>query len=237
MKAIVVDDERLARKELLSMLAQHPYIQVVAECSNAQEALDAIESLKPDLVFLDVQMPGKSGFDLVNELDIMPPVIFVTAFDEYAIKAFDTNAIDYLLKPVTSERLDEALKKVSVRKEVESSGPVHELGENDRIFIKDGEKCWFIPLSEIRVFESEGNYVRVFFNEYKPLILKSLNSLEERLDSKVFFRANRKFIFNLKYVQHIENWFNGGLQVHLKSGEKIEISRRQAVKFKETMSL
>jgi two-component system, LytTR family, response regulator len=240
MKVIVVDDERLARKELISMLAQHPALEVVAECGNTTEATEAIEKYNPDLVFLDVQMPGKSGFDLVNELDSMPPVIFVTAFDEFAIKAFEVNALDYLLKPVSAERLESALKKIATQtshSEEAEVAPTHLLGEQDRIFIKDGEKCWFVPLSDIRMFESEGNYVRVFFNDFKPLILKSLNSLEERLDSKVFFRANRKFIVNLKYVNHIENWFNGGLQVHLKSGDKVEISRRQAVRFKEMMSL
>jgi len=244
MKTIIVDDERLARKELRALLENHPEIEIIDECSNADEALVSIEKNHPDLVFLDIQMPGKNGFELLNELNETPKVIFVTAYDDYAIRAFEVNAVDYLLKPVSGERLDDTINKLSKsRTQVTETGMDNfteqqgKLSESDRIFIKDGEKCWFVNLTDIRVFESEGNYVRVFFNEFKPLILKSLNNLEERLDPKLFFRANRKFIVNLKYIQNIESWFNGGLLAHLKTGEKIEISRRQAVKFKDLMSL
>lgn len=242
MKAIIIDDERLARKELRSLLNKFHEIDVVDECANAEEALRSIDEHHPDLLFLDIQMPGKNGFELLNELDRVPRIIFVTAFDDYAIKAFEVNAIDYLLKPVNPERLEDAINKVMKGKSPvvqvsATADPQGKLTENDQIFLKDGEKCWFTALREVRMFESEGNYVRVYFNEYKPLILKSLNSLEDRLDPKVFFRANRKFIINLKWVTGIENWFNGGLQVQLKGGEKIEISRRQAARFRDLMSL
>jgi len=242
MKAIIIDDERLARKELRSLLNKFHEIDVVDECANAEEALRSIDEHHPDLLFLDIQMPGKNGFELLYELDRVPRIIFVTAFDDYAIKAFEVNAIDYLLKPVNPERLEDAINKVMKGKSPvvqasPSADPQGKLTENDQIFLKDGEKCWFTALREVRMFESEGNYVRVYFNEYKPLILKSLNSLEDRLDPKVFFRANRKFIINLKWVAGIENWFNGGLQVQLKGGEKIEISRRQAARFRDLMSL
>lgn len=242
MKAIIIDDERLARKELRSLLNKFHEIEIVDECANAQEAIESIGNNHPDIIFLDIQMPGKNGFELLNDLDRVPKVIFVTAYDDYAIKAFEVNALDYLLKPVNPERLEDAINKIVNSKSIAINTPVIEegekkLSENDQIFLKDGEKCWFVTLKDIRMFESEGNYVRVYFNEYKPLILKSLNSLEDRLDTKTFFRANRKFIINLKWVSGIENWFNGGLQAQLKGGEKIEISRRQAAKFRDFMSL
>ncbi len=236
MKAIVVDDERLARKELMSLLDNYKQLEVVEECANVEEAKSAIEKHGPDLIFLDIQMPGKNGFDLISELDSVPRVVFVTAYDEFAIRAFEVNALDYLLKPVHPERLDEAMKKV-FDNIVDYKESEQRLTEDDQIFLKDGEKCWFVALKDIRLFESEGNYVRVLFHNHKPLILRSLNNLEKRLDSKVFFRANRKFIINLKWVTGIEPWFNGGLQVELRDGEKVEISRRQAAKFKDLMSL
>lgn len=238
MRALLIDDERLARKELTSLLENHNNIDIVGECSDAEEAKSGIKEHKPDLIFLDINMPGKNGFELLEELDNVPEVIFITAYDEFAIKAFEVNALDYLLKPVDPERLAEAISKVSQTEE----DPVEDeerLGTGDRIFIKDGEKCWFVSLEDIRSFESEGNYVRVYFKNFKPLILKSLNNLEKRLDPKMFFRANRKFIVNLKWIDSIENWFNGGLLVTLKDRpeERIEISRRQAARFKDLMSL
>ncbi|MDC0313921.1 response regulator [Flavobacteriales bacterium] len=241
MRAIIIDDERLARKELKSLLKDYHEIEIIDECASPEEALKSIEKHNPDLLFLDIQMPEKTGFDLLQELDKSPKVVFVTAFDEYAVKAFEVNALDYLMKPVDPERLKETMAKVlSEDTEDEESYDVPDRGilsSNDQIFIKDGEKCWFIHLKDVRMFESEGNYVRIYFETFKPLVLKSLNGLEERLDQKLFFRANRKYIINLKWVSHIENWFNGGLQVVLKDGEKVEISRRQAVKFKALMSL
>ncbi len=238
MRALVIDDERLARRELISLLDKYENIEVVDECANVEEAKEAVNKHKPDLLFLDIQMPGKNGFDLISELDAVPTVIFVTAYDEFAIRAFEVNALDYLLKPVHPERLGDAIRKLEDDTESDNEDESNEkLTEDDQIFLKDGEKCWFVSLRDIRLFESEGNYVRVLFHESKPLILRSLNNLEKRLDPKVFFRANRKFIINLKWVSNIEPWFNGGLQVTLKDGEKVEISRRQAAKFKDLMSL
>jgi two-component system LytT family response regulator len=239
-KAIIIDDERLARNELKKLLQDFPEVEVVGEAANANEGIDLIESLSPDLVFLDIQMPGKTGFDMLTELERLPHVIFVTAYDEYALKAFQVNALDYLMKPVEPKRLADALIKVKQRDEEEqlSYSNVNRglLGDKDQVFVKDGERCWFVKLSEVRLFESVGNYAKVFFAGNKPLILKSLNSLEERLDEKVFFRANRKHIVNLKLIEKIEPYFNGGLLLELTGGEKVEVSRRQAVKFKEMMS-
>lgn len=243
MKAIIIDDERLARNELRKLLQDFPEVEVIDEAANADEGIAKIESLSPDIIFLDIQMPGKTGFDMLNELDRAPQVIFTTAYDEYALKAFEVNALDYLLKPVEPKRLADAIHKLNAT-EANSYGfaPSAEtnkslLTENDQVFVKDGERCWFVKLSDIRLFESVGNYAKVFFGANKPLILKSLNALEERLDEKVFFRANRKHIVNLRLIDKIEPYFNGGLLLELKGGEKIEVSRRQTVKFKEMMSL
>lgn len=243
MKAIIIDDERLARTELRKLLQDFPEVEVVDEAANAEEGIAKIESLQPDLIFLDIQMPGKTGFDLLSQLEKAPHVIFTTAYDEFALKAFEVNALDYLLKPIEPKRLADAVQRLNAgeAKENRSVEVVSTnnslLSENDQVFVKDGERCWFVKLSEIRLFESVGNYAKVFFGTNKPLILKSLNALEERLDEKTFFRANRKHIVNLRMIEKIEPYFNGGLLLELKGGEKIEVSRRQTVKFKEMMSL
>lgn len=241
--AIVIDDERLARNELKKMLGEYPEIEVIAEAANADEGVKLIEELSPDMIFLDIQMPAKTGFDLLSELETVPAVIFTTAHDEYALKAFEVNALDYLLKPIDPRRLFDAVQKLILFDDREMNSIENKaenrsfLSDNDQVFVKDGDKCWFVRLSEIRLFESVGNYARVFFGVNKPLILKSLNSLEERLDPKTFFRANRKHIVNLRMIEKVEPFFNGGLLLEIKGGEKIEVSRRQAVRFKEMMSL
>lgn len=244
MRVLIIDDERLAREELKSMLAEFHTITVIDEAKNPVEGIEKIKELKPDLIFLDIQMPGMNGFEMLQKLDEIPKVIFVTAYDEFALKAFEVNALDYILKPVDPDRLKDAIQKTQLPDEEFSSKLSVEpernntvLRSGDKIFIKDGEKCWFVDIAEIRMFESDGNYVKVYFDRFRPLILRSLNSLEDRLDAKTFFRANRKFIINMNWISGIENWFNGGLQVTLKNEEKIEISRRQAIKFKELMSL
>ncbi len=237
MKAILIDDERLARQELKSLLSAHKEVEVIAECSDATQGKEKIQELKPDIIFCDIQMPGKSGLELVEEISPTIDVVFITAHDEHAIKAFELNAFDYLLKPVQPERLAETIKKLSVKETASKMDNNTPLTERDMVFIKDGEKCWFVRLSDIRLFESEGNYVRVYFDTFRPLILRSLNSLESRLNEKQFFRASRKHMVNLSYIASIETWFNGGLNVKLKDGKEIEISRRQAVKLKDMMSL
>jgi two-component system LytT family response regulator len=242
MKAIIIDDERLARAELRKLLQDFPEVEVVDEAANAEEGISKIESQHPDLIFLDIQMPGKTGFDMLSTLERSPNVIFTTAYDEFALKAFEVNALDYLLKPIEPKRLADAIQKLHLAESKETTNGNefvnHSLlTEFDQVFVKDGERCWFVKLTEIRLFESVGNYAKVFFGPNKPLILKSLNALEERLDQKMFFRANRKHIVNLRMIDKIEPYFNGGLLLELKGGEKIEVSRRQTVKFKEMMSL
>jgi two-component system LytT family response regulator len=239
MKALIIDDERLARVELRRLLTPFKEINVVGEAVNVEDALNKITELSPDLIFLDIQMPGKNGFELLEELDSVPVVVFTTAYDEYALKAFEYNAMDYLLKPIEPKRLEDTIKKIIERNRKyslqDSDSPV--LKETDQVFVKDGDRCWFVKLTNVRLFESEGNYVRLYFDDNKPLILRTLNYLDERLDGKTFFRANRKHIVNLKWIENIEPWLNGGLLVKLKGGNKIEVSRRQAIKFKEMLSL
>ena len=240
MKTLIIDDERLARKELLSLLDSYPEIEIVGEAVNADEAFSKIQSLKPELIFLDIQMPGKTGFELLEMLDASPKVIFTTAYDEFAIKAFDFNALDYLLKPINTERLAETINKLlpkDDKKDKEEKATPRKLSANDQVFVKDGDRCWFVKLADVRLFESDGNYIKVYFEKNKPMIHKSLNALDEKLDDRSFFRASRKHIINLGWVDTIEPWFNGGLMVQLKGGEKIEVSRRQAARFKDMMSL
>lgn len=244
MRAIVIDDERLARKELINLLNQLETVEVVGEAVNVDDAKEKIESLQPDVIFLDIQMPEKTGFDLLEELDHVPHVIFTTAYDEYALKAFQVNALDYLLKPIEPKRLEDAINKLlgkieggSKRDEEGSFVNQKKLTLEDQVFVKDGDRCWFVRLSNVRLFESDGNYIKVYFDNFKPMIHKSLNALDERLDEKSFFRASRKHIINLGWVEAIEPWFNGGLVVTLKGGDRIEVSRRQAARFKEMMSL
>lgn len=238
MKTLIVDDERLARKELISLLEPFKQIEVIGEATDADDAQEQIAKLKPELIFLDIQMPGKTGFDLLESLDAVPKVIFTTAYDEFALKAFEVNALDYLLKPIQPERLEEAINKLKVE-ENQTTEEVEKrtLGKDDQVFVKDGDKCWFVKLADVRLFESDGNYIKVYFGGNKPMIHKSLNALDERLDDRTFFRASRKHIINLGWVENIDTWFNGGLLVQLRGGEKIEVSRRQASRFKEKMSL
>jgi len=244
MRAIVIDDERLARKELITLLNQLESVEVVGEAVNVDDAKEKIDQLNPDVIFLDIQMPEKTGFELLEELDNVPHVIFTTAYDEYALKAFQVNALDYLLKPIEPKRLEEAIIKLqgkidgySKGEETSSAHSQKKLTLEDQVFVKDGDRCWFVRLSNVRLFESDGNYIKVYFDNFKPMIHKSLNALDERLDEKSFFRASRKHIINLGWVEGIEPWFNGGLVVTLKGGDRIEVSRRQAARFKEMMSL
>jgi two-component system LytT family response regulator len=235
-KTLLIDDEPLALTELKIMLEKYPDIVVNDTASNAIEALEKIESLKPQLIFLDINMPGKSGFELLEELDESPHVIFVTAYDQFAIKAFEVNAMDYLLKPVNPDRLSEAIDKV--KKQISLlKNEVTKLGMDKRIFIKDGDLCFFVPVSEIFLIESVGNYARIFYRDKKPLLHKSLNYLEEKLPDSHFFRTGRQHIINVDFIKNIHPYFNNALQVEMLNGSKLEISQRQSVKFKEKMGV
>jgi two-component system, LytTR family, response regulator len=246
MKALIVDDERLARNELRRLLAAFPDLELAGEAANAEQARTQLTALRPEVMFLDVQMPGESGMDLLATLEPpVPQVIFTTAYDEFAVKAFELNALDYLLKPVDPTRFAAAIEKLRTRVAAgneptsDMAKPVSRdrLAPEDKVFVREGDRCWFVEVKAIRLLESEGNYTRVHFDAAQPTLFRSLNAMEGRLDTKYFFRANRRQIINLSWIDRIEPWFSGGLLVHLKGGAKVELSRRQAQEFREKMSL
>ena len=228
--AIIVDDSRLARKELKHLLSRHNSIEVIEESGKPKEAIKLINCLLPDVVFLDIQMPLLNGFELLQTLDYVPQVVFVTAFDYYAIKAFEHNALDYLQKPIEPQALARALDKLENR--LIHQSPPKAL---NNVFVKDGNNYWFVKIDKIRYFEVDGNYTTIHFDENHPMIPKTLNYLEQRLDQRVFFRANRNQIINTNHIQSVEPWMQG-FRVILSHGEKIELSRRQTQRFKELMS-
>ena len=239
MKAIVIDDSRLARNELKRLLKEFDQVHIIGEAANSEEAKELIESGKPDIIFLDIQMPGKNGFQLLEELEEVPEVVFTTAYDEYALKAFEFNALDYIQKPVQKERLAGALSRIAekLEKKKEQEDDEDKLSEDDQVFVKDGNRCWFVQLKNVRLFEVDGNYTKIHFEEFKPMIPRTLNYLETKLDQKVFFRANRQQIINLKWVEKIEPWFSGSIRIYLKGGHEVDVSRRQTQRFKDLMSL
>ena len=228
MRVLIIDDERLARLELRRLLKAHSEVEIVGEARGGEEALALIAKLGPDAIFLDIQMPGMSGFDLLERLEDLPQVIFTTAYDEYALKAFEVNVLDYLLKPVAPARLAAALARVRPRTEP---------ARLEQVFVRDGDRCWIVRLPDIFLLESEGNYTRVHFASERPLIRRSLNALEEQLDPAMFFRAGRKEIVNLKWIQKVDICVAGGLAVTLRGGRTIEMSRRQSARLREILSL
>jgi two-component system LytT family response regulator len=228
MKALIIDDERLARLELRRLLAAHPEVEIAGEARSGTEALEMIADLAPDLIFLDIQMPGMTGFELLESLEDVPRVIFTTAYDQYALRAFEVNALDYLLKPIAPERLTAALARVHPRAET---------ARLEQVFVRDGERCWIVRLPEIFLLESEGNYARLYFGNERPLIRRSLNALEAQLDPAMFFRAGRKRIVNLKWIEKVDVGISGGLVVTLRGGRTVEMSRRQSARLREAMSL
>ncbi|PIP80586.1 MAG: DNA-binding response regulator [Gammaproteobacteria bacterium CG22_combo_CG10-13_8_21_14_all_40_8] len=239
MKAIIVEDSRLARLELKKLLESFDWIDIVAESGDPDQAIQLINQLKPELIFLDIQMPGKNGFELLDELSDPPIVIFTTAFDEYALRSFEYDALDYLLKPIDPDRLEKALTKASqlINNSNAESDVSVALDATSSVFIKEGEDCWMVELQKIIYFESIGNYCRVYFDKQQPLIHKSLNQLEKRLPLDLFFRVNRQQMINLKFIQDVVPWFSGNLKLILKNGTEIEVSRRHASRFKNMLSL
>jgi len=236
MKAIIVEDSRLARLELKKMLESFPEIEIIAESGDPDEAIDIINSNKPDLLFMDIQMPGKNGFEVLDSLTQQPNVIFTTAFDDYAVQSFEYDAVDYLLKPIEKERLKQSIKKLTSSKN-EALNKSLPLDIDSSVFVKDGEQCWMVNLNKVSMFESCGNYTHIHFDGNRPMIHKSLNQLEKRLPSELFFRANRQQIINLKCIKKVEPWINGNLQLTLINDTAIEISRRHTSRFKNLLSL
>jgi two-component system, LytTR family, response regulator len=228
MRILIVDDERLARAELRRMLSSHAGITVVGEAANAAEAALQVAALQPDLLLLDVQMPGGSGFDLLAALDDAPEVIFTTAFDQYALQAFEASALDYLMKPIEPQRLAAALERAAARLGLASAPST----VPRKLFIRDGDRCWFVRLEDIRLFESEGNYTRLYFDDAAPLLARSLLQLEQRLDPQQFFRASRRHIVNLAAVRGIDSGEGGAIALRI-DGMTVEVSRRRAAALKQ----
>lgn len=236
MKVIVIDDSRLARNELKRLLKEFDTITVEGEAANAIEAKEKIEELKPDLIFLDIQMPGKDGFELLQELEYLPEIVFTTAYDQYALRAFEFNALDYLQKPIEKDRLAASISRVAEKREkAEIAGDL--LKPTDQVFVKDGDRCWFVQLKYVELFEVNGNYTKIYFEGFKPMVPRTLNYMESRLDPKSFFRANRQQIINLRWIERIEPWFSGSIRIYLKGGQEVDVSRRQSQRFKELMSI
>jgi two-component system, LytTR family, response regulator len=234
MKAMIIDDEPPARRELRRLLTGFAWVELVGEAGNADQAAELIETLTPELLFLDIQMPGGSGFDLLTRLEDVPQVIFTTAYDEHAVRAFKVNALDYLLKPIEPARLAEALGRVKSAQAARAPQPEAVL---EQIFVRDGSRCWFVPLREVRLLSSEGNYIRLSWGKSQPLLGRALAALEARLDPNRFFRANRRQIINLDFIETVELGVNGRLHAQLRDGPEVEISRRQARLFKTKMSI
>jgi two-component system, LytTR family, response regulator len=236
-KAAIVDDERLARAKLRAMLEHYPQISIAGEADSAEAAIELINEERPDVVFLDIQMPGGSGFDLVNRLERPVRIIFVTAFDEYAIRAFEINALDYLLKPVTQERLTRAVERLS-HSQTPSESPSRRLEHDDFLFLTIDQNSRFLRVREIKYISAADVYSEIITaDERKTLVLKPLSEWEERLPEKYFARIHRSTIINIEFVERVEKWFNYSFQVHLRGvKEPLTMSRRYAAKLKDKLS-
>lgn len=236
LKAVIVDDERLARKDLISLLKEQDNIEVVAEAADVPSAIETISEFKPDIIFLDIQMPGESGFDLLEKLKTDAKVIFVTAYDEYAIRAFEVNALDYLLKPVNPERLQKALERIFVEEESDEQ-PLRELNYEDHLFLLLDNSMRFLKVNTILYISAAGDYSEIFTNVgNKHLALKSMKEWEDRLPHQHFCRIHRSTIINLNHVDRLEEWFNYSYRVYLKGiREPFIMSRRYASKLKHKL--
>ena len=230
-KSIIVEDSKLAQIELVNLLKSNKQIEVVGIAENGAKAVEMINNLNPDLVFMDIHLPDMDGFEVLNEINVLPQVIFTTAYDEYAIKSFDFNTIDYLLKPIKKERLSKAIDKI---KSTEKEKP--NLTIENSIFIKDSDNYYIAQLKDIELFHTEGNYTKIFFKDKKPLLHKPLNKIEQRLDPAIFIRINRQEIINVNHITKVDRWFKGKLKLTLTNGTEVEVSDRQSVKLKQLLS-
>ncbi|NQZ74513.1 MAG: response regulator transcription factor [Ekhidna sp.] len=238
MRCIIIEDSYLASEELAHLLEPYDDISIVGTANNGEEALKMIKDEKPDLIFLDIHLPGINGFELLEKVDEIPDVIFTTAYDQYALKAFDVDAIDYLKKPIHEDRLDLAIQKVKNRAGALAGNESDKgmINTNSRVFVKDGDRCWFVDVSEIKLLEIVGNYTRIYFRNHKPMILKSLNYMESRLDQSVFFRINRQQIVNIHFIGRVDPWYSGALKIWLQDDTELSVSRRQSIRLKDALA-
>lgn len=241
MKAIVVEDSRLAREGLVRMLSNYPQIQIVGQADTVDSALALVAQWQPELLFLDIHLPGSNSFALLEQLDYLPKVVFTTAYSDYAIRSFDFNTVDYLLKPISQARLEQAVVKLLAASETEPESPIPRpvmtLEPDSKIFVKDGEQCHLVDLKDILYIESCKNYVQLFFGSHHAFVKKAMTAVEERLPRSLFFRASRQHIVNLRHIIRIEESLSDGYLVRLSNGKELEISRRQASELKELLSL
>lgn len=232
-RTMLIEDSELARFELEHQLRAHPDIEIVGHAGDVAAAHALIEAQSPDLLLLDIDLPGGSAFDLLERLQHIPQIIFTTAFDAYALQAFAWNTVDYLLKPIEPERLAQAIAKLRP-----AQATARDLLTADSpIFVKDGERCYLVKVREIRLIEAIGNYSRLHFGAHSPMLYRALGAIEARLDPSLFFRCSRKHLVNLSYVESVSPWINGGLQLRMKGGVEIEVSRRQSNRLRDLLSL
>lgn len=245
-RIVIIDDEPLARNLVMEYLTSYPHVKVEAECNNGYEGLKAIQQFKPDLIFLDIQMPKINGFEMLELLEESPSVIFTTAFDEYAIKAFEANAVDYLLKPFSEERFKAAMEKWMSQQQEGAlvSPPIKKLlenermqEENNRIVVKNHNEITIVPVSEVVYMEAYDDYVKIFTKESYFLKKKTMNFYEATLDPSQFFRTHRSYIINLSELTRIESYEKNSYIALLKSGKKIPLSRTGYSKLKEKLGI
>ena len=263
MKVLIIEDSRLARLELKELLQAYPQLELVGEAADVPTALKLVAVKQPDLLLLDIDLGGATAFDLLAELVFVPKIIFTTAFAEHALQAFNYPTVDYLLKPVTAERLALALAKLPLPslanaaqatttqtstdqgpadqnpgEESSASNPPERLLQADsNFFVKDGEDCYFLKISDVRWFEAIGNYSKVHLKSAAPMVYRTLASIEQRLAPGLFFRANRQQLVNLTAVVSIEPSVSGGLTLRLQCGTEVEVSRRQSAELRQQLSL
>lgn len=237
-QAILIDDERLARQELKILLGDYTELEIVGEARNSNEGVEQIHRLRPDLIFLDISMPPTDGFSMLEQLDHVPYVIFVTAYDQYALKAFEVNALDYIVKPMKPERLAVAMERAVKRlDELEQLNGSLKEGFTRRLFVKDGDKCSFVRISEIFMVESVGNYARLYLHKSRMLVHQSLNMLHNRLGEETFFRANRQNLVNLEAIVKVHPISSTQLEIELSNGQRVVTSVRQSFRFKKLFEI
>ncbi|MBI5856345.1 MAG: LytTR family transcriptional regulator DNA-binding domain-containing protein [Sphingobacteriales bacterium] len=244
-KVIIIDDEPLARSIVKEYLQKHPELQLIAECGDGFEGVKTIQQHQPDLIFLDIQMPKINGFEMLELIDQPPAVIFTTAFDEYAIKAFEAHAIDYLLKPFDQQRFDKAIAKWEEQKTKDAGNITQELletasqspAQNQRIVIKDGSKIKIIPVHEVQYLEAADDYVKVHTKDGYFLKNKTMNHFEQVLDANQFVRSHRSYIVNVQQITRIDPYEKDGHVAVLRSGVKVPVSRNGYGKLREVLGL
>lgn len=226
-RVLVIDDERLAREEVKQHLAAYPDMALVGEAAHADQAAALITTLQPDLIFLDIHMPEQSGFDLLQSLDVVPLVVFTTAYDQYAVKAFEWDALDYLVKPIRTERFQQAIEKVRNKLSTQLA--------NHSLFIKEGDHYHFVRIGEIHLMESAGNYVCLHAGNRKYYLKRSLNQMEKSLETSGFFRISRTELVNTNFIRQLQAMEKGKVKLLLQNGRWLEASGRQSALLKNKL--